>query len=406
MKPLSLSQGALFALKRLESHGYEAYVVGGCVRDSLLGRIPNDWDLTTNATPEETATVFADCTTVGFGKKHGTMMVVYRNEPLEITTYRLDGRYQDHRHPSSVTFSKRLSDDLSRRDFTINAMAYHPDRGLVDLFGGQEDLKRQLVRCVGVPNARFEEDGLRILRAVRFASVLGFSLESETSRAVSSRSELLAEIAGERIREEWNKLLLGIRPVEILQSHASVLPYVVPGTAFDWSKLKSSFSSAPVDLPTRFAIFLSCGENGSAVSSSKAREILDYLRYDGKTKQEILSVIQLAKSEFVPSESSVRRLLVTHSPDTLRRSWTTKRCLELTCPAEAERILETVLARNDCTSLSNLAVSGSDLLAIGIPAGKQLGSILAMLLDEVIEGNLPNSKAALLDRAKKMLDSP
>ena len=254
MKPISLSRGAKFAIARLESRGYEAYAVGGCVRDSLLGQAPHDWDLTTNATPDETAAAFADCRVVETGKKHGTVTVLDRGEPLEITTYRRDGAYADNRHPVSVTFSKTLSDDLSRRDFTVNAMAYHPSRGLVDLFGGKEDLQNGVIRCVGNAETRFHEDGLRILRAIRFASVLDFSLEAETARAIHICVFLLDNIARERIREEWTKLLLGKAADRILRDYPDVIseifPEVVP------SPLDIHICDAPADPVIRLTLFL------------------------------------------------------------------------------------------------------------------------------------------------------
>ena len=209
MEKIVPSDGAEFAMRRLREHGFEAYAVGGCVRDSLLGRVPNDWDLTTNARPDQTASCFCDCRIIDTGMKHGTVAVLYEGELLVITTYRLDGAYLDNRHPADVTFSSQLRDDLSRRDFTVNAMAYHPDEGVVDCFDGQADLQARVIRCVGEARTRFEEDGLRILRAIRFASVLGFDVEEKTAMAVHGCRHLLSNIANERIREEFCKLICG-----------------------------------------------------------------------------------------------------------------------------------------------------------------------------------------------------
>ena len=216
------------AIARLEQHGFEAYAVGGCVRDSLLGKQPNDWDITTSARPSQTAACFSDFRTVETGIEHGTLTVLVNGTPLEITTYRNDGEYLDNRHPKQVTFSHRIEDDLCRRDFTVNAMAYHPVRGLVDLFDGRADLTRRRIVCVGDATTRFHEDGLRILRAIRFASVLDFSIEEETARAIHACRSLLSNIAAERIREEFCKLLCGVGAVRILREYADVIGVFLP----------------------------------------------------------------------------------------------------------------------------------------------------------------------------------
>lgn len=394
MKPISLSRGAKFAIERLESRGYEAYAVGGCVRDSLLGQVPHDWDLTTNATPDETAAAFADCRVIETGKKHGTVTVLYRGEPLEITTYRLDGAYADNRHPASVTFSKTISDDLCRRDFTVNAMAYHPTRGLVDLFGGKDDLQNGMIRCVGDATTRFHEDGLRILRAVRFASVLDFSLESETARAIHACVSLLGNIARERIREEWTKLLLGKAADRILRDYPNVIleifPEVVP------SPLNISLSDAPADAATRLTLFLYGWTTDVGADAALLR-----LRYDNATREEVGTLLRLIEIPIEPTEAAVRRLLTELSPETLDRLLCVKRCVGIPAPAEIATIAQTILSRGDCLSLRALAVNGNDLMKLGFPAGKPIGEILNRLLDGVIDGTLPNKKAALLNAAKK-----
>ena len=225
---IELPQTVQKAIDRLEAMGYEAYAVGGCVRDSILGRTPNDWDITTSARPEQTAAVFCDARTVETGVQHGTLTVILDGMPLEITTYRRDGAYADNRHPEQVTFSGCIEDDLCRRDFTVNAMAYHPKRGLVDLYGGQEDLARGVIACVGDAETRFHEDGLRILRAIRFASVLDFSVEAATADAVHVCCGLLQNIAAERIREELCKLICGKGAVRILREYADVIAQPMP----------------------------------------------------------------------------------------------------------------------------------------------------------------------------------
>ena len=392
MEPIFLSRGAKFAIERLESRGYEAYAVGGCVRDSLLGTAPHDCDLTTRATPNQTAAAFADCRIIETGMKHGTVTVLYKGEAIEITTYRLDGDYPDNRHPASVTFSESLADDLARRDFTVNAMAYHPVRGLVDLFGGKDDLRRGVIRCVGDAVTRFHEDGLRILRAVRFASVLDFSLENETSRAVHACVSLLDNIARERIREEWNKLLLGTAADRILREYTDVVSQIFPNVAPP--PLVIRIADAPTDLITRLTLFFYA--YGLDADAAMRR-----LRYNNASREEVVSLLRFAEAPVEPTEASVRRLLASLSPEVFRRLTDVKRGIGFPVSETVSVIAETILSRGDCLSLRTLAVDGKDLMEIGIPEGKPLGDVLNRLLDSVMNGDLPNEKAALLSAAKK-----
>lgn len=216
------------AINLLQSAGFEAYAVGGCVRDSLLGKTPNDWDITTSAKPENMKSVFADFHCIDTGIKHGTVTVVIDGEPLEITTFRLDGEYEDNRHPKSVTFTSNLGADLGRRDFTVNAMAYSKMTGTVDLFGGQNDLKNKIIRCVGDPDRRFNEDALRILRALRFASALDFEIEEKTAQSLLKNCALLGNISEERIAKELLKLVCGKGAKRILTGFAPVLFEILP----------------------------------------------------------------------------------------------------------------------------------------------------------------------------------
>lgn len=393
MKPISLSPGANFAIRRLESLGYECYAVGGCVRDSLLGKSPNDWDLTTNATPDEMKAAFADCRVIETGAKHGTITVLYQKEPLEITTFRKDGAYADNRHPTAVTFSKTVEDDLSRRDFTVNAMAYHPEKGLIDLFDGQKDLADGLIRCVGDAETRFHEDGLRILRAVRFASALGFVLEETTARAARNCAFLLDGIAKERVRVEWSKLLLGKTPAAILQSYPEIVARFLPEILPIQQRTLDFLENAPLDLPLRLSLLFDSAEN--------AKSALLRLRYDNDTQEKTVSLIKLQKTPLDSTEVGLRRLLRHYPAETVARYLTILECKgEGTRAAKEE--LQAILSRGDCVSLSMLAVSGNDLIALGIPAGKRVGAVLEALLDRVIDGDLPNEKAALLEAAKSL----
>ena len=394
MKPISLSPGAAFAIDRLENLGFECYAVGGCVRDSLLGQSPNDWDLTTSATPPEMIAAFADCRVIETGAKHGTITVLYKKEPLEITTFRQDGDYADNRHPTSVTFSKTVNDDLSRRDFTVNAMAYHPEKGLIDLFGGQEDLRAGVIRCVGNAETRFHEDGLRILRAVRFASALGFDLEENTSHAVRNCAFLLDGIAKERIREEWNKLLLGKTPAVILHDYPEVVARFLPEILPLAPQTLDFLAVPPLDLSLRLSLLFK--------SAKDARGALDRLRYDRDTQEKTVALCELQEKPLDLTEVGLRRLLRDHPAETVARLLAVSECKGKETH-EAKELLQTILLRGDCISLSALAVGGNDLIALGIPAGKQVGALLDDLLDRVIDGSLPNEKAALLTAAKTLM---
>lgn len=431
------SAGAEFAMKRLQAHGFQAYAVGGCVRDSLLGRKPNDWDLTTNALPHETAACFADHRIIETGMKHGTIAILHEGELLEITTYRLDGDYEDNRHPISVTFSKELRDDLSRRDFTVNAMAYHPNHGVVDCFDGQNDLNNGIIRCVGDPKTRFEEDGLRILRAIRFASVLGFSLEEKTAHAVHACKALLKNIASERIREEFCKLLCGKRAVPILREFADVVAVFLPELSrsfgFDqkskyhcydvWEHtLHALEENADGDLTVRLGIlFHDVGkpdvftedEKGGHFPGHAERSIvltdaaLKRLRFDNATRELILKLVKYHDIPLIPEEKHVKRAILRFGEAGLSALLEIQRCDRLAhhpnyidlpdYHSQIPKIVEKIIAENACLSLKSLAIKGDDLIALGFKPGKEIGEQLQILLDAVIDGAFPNDKNALLE---------
>ena len=427
-------------LRRLEERGYEAYAVGGCVRDAILGRAPNDWDVTTSALPEQTAACFADCRVVETGIKHGTLTVILEGMPLEITTFRSDGEYLDHRHPLSVTFATRVEEDLSRRDFTVNAMAYHPERGLVDLFGGREDLAAGRIACVGEPERRFDEDGLRILRALRFASVLGFSLEPSTAQAIHKMHGLLRHIAPERIREELGKLICGKGAAEILGEYADVVAGILPElgacVGFDqrtkyhcydvYEHTLHALAWAAGDLITRWAILLHdvgkplCfteDERGghfyghAEKSAHLAREVMGRLRFDNVTAAAVVRLVELHQRQLSSDEPSVKRLMQKLSDEDLLRLLEVQRCDRLACASpynqpdpvleEIPHVLKQIRERGECISLKTLQVNGQDLISLGVPAGKTLGELLSFLLDLVVDGKLPNERDALLQAAKQ-----
>lgn len=437
---MQIPKEAELALHILESRGHESFVVGGCVRDSLLGRSPNDWDVTTSALPDEVMDCFRGFRIIETGIQHGTLTVIIEGSPIEITTFRNDGIYLDHRHPVGVTFSKTVEEDLARRDFTVNAMAYHPAKGLVDLYGGQKDLNARCIRCVGDPVTRFREDGLRILRALRFASVLGFSLDESTEAAVRSEKELLQFIAPERIREELCKLLCGVNATDVIRQYADVigqfLPELLTCVGFEqntkyhcydvFEHTLSALSYAPPILNVRLAVLLHdigkplCyteDENGGhfkghgPVGTAMTEQILRRLRFDNRTVEIVSRLVEHHDRITPAEEKAVKRLMQKMSDQEILWLLEVQRCDRLAHakgfdepPAsltEIPRIIEQIRASDACLSLKTLAVRGDDLIRLGIPEGKAIGDTLAYLLDAVIEGTLPNERDALLSAIQK-----
>ena len=431
------------ALSVLEACGYEAYTVGGCVRDSLLGRIPNDWDITTNATPEQMKACFADFRVIETGIQHGTLTVIVEGMQLEITTYRNDGEYLDNRHPVQVTFSKHIEDDLSRRDFTVNAMAYHPQKGFVDLFGGHTDLQACVIRCVGDANTRFHEDGLRILRAIRFASVLDFDIAEDTAKAVHVCKHLLSGIAAERIREEFCKLICGPRATRILREYIDVVAVFLPeldrcvgfeqNTKYHcYDVFEHTLHALELcendDLITRLGVLLhDIGKplcytedelgghfKGHAPAGVElTREILSRLRFDNETIRRMELLVEWHDIPLSAEKKRVKRLMQRIKDEDILRLLEIKRCDRLAHAEDFQElapdlafipsVIEAIRAEDACLSLKTLAIDGSDLMALGVPEGKKIGEMLHLLLDDVIEERLPNQKEALLQAAKERM---
>lgn len=431
------------AINLLQSAGFEAYAVGGCVRDSLLGKTPNDWDITTSAKPEDMKSVFADFHCIDTGIKHGTVTVVIDGEPLEITTFRLDGEYEDNRHPKSVTFTSNLGADLGRRDFTVNAMAYSKMTGTVDLFGGQNDLKNGIIRCVGDPNRRFNEDALRILRALRFASALDFEIEEKTAQSLLKNRALLGNISEERIAKELLKLVCGKGAKRILTDFAPVLFEILPELqpmyknshdnphhCYDiYEHTLIAVESIDPEPTLRFAMLLhDCGkpavkkfdENGVAhfyghqrISAEISAQILARLKVSNKFRDEILFLVSnhdrwelYENTEKMPRYLSkfgldgVLNLLKVMRADVLAQSPEYRYRLDQI--ADAEEIAKNLAAQKPCLSLSELQINGRTLMDIGIPQGRKLGAVLAQLLDEVIDGVTKNTQEALTTRAREI----
>lgn len=431
------------AINLLQSAGFEAYAVGGCVRDSLLGKTPNDWDITTSAKPEDMKSVFINFHCIDTGIKHGTVTVVIDGEPLEITTFRLDGEYEDNRHPKSVTFTSDLGADLGRRDFTVNAMAYSKMTGTVDLFGGQNDLKNKIIRCVGDPDRRFNEDALRILRALRFASALDFEIEEKTAQSLLKNRALLGNISEERIAKELLKLICGKGAKRILTDFAPVLFEILPELqpmyknshdnphhCYDiYEHTLIAVESIDPEPTLRFAMLLhDCGkpavkkfdENGVAhfyghqrISAEISAQILARLKVSNKFRDEILFLVSnhdrwelYENTEKMPRYLSkfgldgVLKLLKVMRADVLAQSPEYRYRLDQI--ADAEEIAKNLAAQKPCLSLSELQINGRTLMDIGIPQGRKLGAVLAQLLDEVIDGVTKNTQEALTTRAREI----
>lgn len=439
---IQLPEGAAFVLDRLTRAGYPAYVVGGCVRDALLGIAPKDWDVCTAATPEEMQRVFAGCHVVETGLKHGTLTVVVEHVPYEVTTFRVDGDYTDHRHPDQVRFVADVREDLARRDFTVNAMAYHPDTGLVDAFHGREDLAAGVIRCVGDPGKRFGEDALRILRALRFASVYGFAMEEQTARALHSLKTTLHGVAAERIRVELGKLLCGRGAETILRDCADVIMEVLPALSpmkdFDqrtpyhrydvWEHtIRTVGAVQPVEALRWTMLLHDSGKPACFTLDEKgqghafghgeksveiAREVMADLRVDNATRDRVLTLVARHDMPLSDRPRVLRRCLHDMGEETLRQLIEVQRADErgkgvhpadeIDARAQAlNTALDAVLAANPCVTLRQLAVRGSDLTVAGIPGGKAVGECLRYLLEQVMEDTLPNDRDALLRAASE-----
>lgn len=427
-------------LERLEQAGYEAWCVGGAVRDALLGQEPEDWDVTTGAPPEAVLDLFAP-NALPTGLRHGTV-TVGGGRGVEVTTFRRDGEYLDNRRPDHVEFTRSLTEDLSRRDFTVNAIAVNLRGELADPFGGQEDLARRVLRAVGQPEKRFREDALRILRALRFSARLGFVIEPDTAAAIRRCAPLLENIAPERVRTELTGMLCGEHVLEVLLGYPEalgvVLPEILPCVGFDqhsvyhcydvWEHTARAVAAVKPQPVLRYAMLLhdvgkpetfSMDEEGRGHfyghwrrSVPLAQAALERLRVDNRSKQTILTLVERHDCELPLSERSVRRNLARYGEETLRLLLEVKRADNL-AQAEAYRdrqtlirqwedLLELVLAQGACFSLKQLAVKGGDLTDLGL-RGPAVGRALETLLELVIDEKLPNERGMLLEYVKEKL---
>jgi tRNA nucleotidyltransferase/poly(A) polymerase len=368
----------------LTEAGFEAYIVGGCVRDAILGVEPSDWDICTSAKPADIKKCFAAYKTVDTGIKHGTVTVIIDHEPFEVTTYRIDGLYTDGRHPDSVTFTSEIKDDLSRRDFTINAMAYNRFAGLVDPFGGMADLANRAIKCVGEPKARFDEDALRILRALRFASVLGFEIEKETDMSVRKFSKLVQFVSKERVNVEFSKLLLGDHAKRILTDYRDEMMEAT-GLELPMESMLGKMDTMPKDLPARLALLF----------PANVMSCLKVLKYDNATIRKAVAIDELTAHPLPTDETAVKRMLKKGGPEAVRGAFAVCEAFYVDT-SEATAMLDHILETGECYSLEQLAVSGEDLMDAGVAEGPQLGAKLNELLDAVIDGKVENDVESLM----------
>lgn len=390
---ISLPKPVHAAIDMLETAGYEAYAVGGSIRDALLGLCPNDWDITTSALPAQTEEVFSTFRIIETGLKHGTVTVLIDDMPLEITTYRVDGTYSDFRHPEEVRFTRSLREDLARRDFTINALAYNPKRGLVDEFGGLEDIQNKTIRCVGDPGTRFTEDALRILRALRFSSTLGFTIEPDTAAAIHARRELISHVSEERVEKELVRMLEGQGAEAVLRAFFDVLQVVIPELKTG-AKL-SGWNDTPPDFTVRMTLLLLQGQ--AAKTPEEAERILRRLRFPNKEREPINLLIAYRQVPVPSDPAGIRHLIGALGPDLIWTWLEVRRVLDHSAYRDAAAAIAQELRKKDNVyTVKDLAVTGRDLIASGIPKGPRVGQELNRLVDAVQSGTIENTPEALL----------
>lgn len=438
-----LPEKVTYIIDTLAEQGFEAYAVGGCVRDTMIGRIPMDWDITTSAKPEQVKALFHH--TIDTGIQHGTVTVMIDHEGFEVTTYRIDGEYEDARHPKEVQFTSNLLEDLKRRDFTINAMAYNDKDGLVDAFDGVGDLERGVIRCVGVAVERFTEDALRMLRAVRFAAQLGFTIEDATREAIVSLAPNIAKVSAERIQIEMVKLLTSKHPDKLRTAYETGLTAVFlpefdvmmrtpqnnPHHCYSVGEhtLHALMEIEP-DKVARITMLLhdvakpvcrTTDDDGvdhfyghPKEGSLMAKKILRRLKFDNDTTDRVCRLILCHDDNPPLQERAVRRavcrngvdqypaLFAVKRADTLAQS-TYKREEKLKYLKEYEAVYNQIMAEKQCLSIKELAVTGTDLIAAGMQPGKVIGETLKELLEYVLENPEDNTKEKLMEQVHKIM---
>ncbi len=441
---ITLPEHAKRIVERLEAHGFEAFVVGGCVRDSLLGDEPKDWDVCTNATPPQVLRVFRRQPVIKTGLKHGTVTVIEQRLPVEVTTYRIDGDYSDNRHPETVQFVGNIIDDLARRDFTINAMAYNPARGLIDAYDGLSDLRRGLIRCVREPDERFEEDGLRILRALRFAGRYDFDIEAETAYAIRRNRHLLENISAERIFSELKGILCGKGAAAMLRGFpevfAVIMPEIAPCIGFEqhnpyhlfdvWTHTAFAVQAIAPEPVLRLTMLLhdigkpacfTLDEQGIGhfhghpkKSAEAAAAILSRLKSDNATRRRVLALVEHHDDNLPETRAGMSRLIGRLSIDGVRALFAVKKADNAAQSPyaqdksrgpllEAQCLFEEVLEAHCAFTIGDLDLNGRDLISLGLPPGPAIGRILATLLREVQDGAVANEAEPLAARARRLI---
>lgn len=390
----------LCALDTLTAAGYEAYIVGGCVRDALMGRTPNDWDITTSALPQQTSDAFHEYHTVETGLKYGTLTVIVDEMPLEITTFRVDGVYTDSRRPNEVQYTPELMEDLRRRDFTVNAIAYHPSMGFIDPFDGQSDIQSHTICCVGDPVQRLTEDSLRIARAVRFASTLGFSIEDETASALHALATTVRLSSVERIAVELKKLLCGKNVRYVFSEFSDVLSAMVPHLETSMLNAELLEKVEPTPLLRLSALFTNFAMTPLAAADT-AVNTLKQLRLDNETIYGVQQLILFRDYPIDPSERCLLRILNRLGPKLTADLIHIRSALEREPDHGSVLSALNRLADSGCYRIQDLKISGNDLLALGFTPGPYLGDTLQRLLEAVMDGLCPNERETLIKLAQE-----
>lgn len=444
---ISIPEHVMPIIALLERNGHKAYMVGGCVRDALLKRTPHDWDIATSARPEEVKAALSDIPILDTGIKHGTITAIIDHEPFEITTFRTEGGHSDGRHPDKVTFVRDINEDLSRRDFTINAMAYHPVYGLIDPFDGAGDCKRKRIRCVGEPTDRFQEDALRMMRAVRFAAQLGFSIDESTWDAAKESIYLLGKVSMERVQSEFVKIMQTEEPHIFLDAYRELFDYIVPEFlsmhdceqnnpyhVYDiWRhtmKVLENVEYTSADLVVHLAALFhdiskpQCKAQGTdgydhfhghAEEGTKiVRMILRRLKFDNRITYQVTQLVAWHDKTFSCKKNQVKRWLNELGEEQLCRLFILRRAdilgQDLRLARERlekvdvmEVLMKEILEEHQYFKLSDMAINGSDLIRMGVPKGKRIGQILHSLFELVLMDQCENNRDVLMERAKEFL---
>lgn len=440
---MKLPENILKAINILSGSGFEAFVVGGCVRDMIMGKVPSDYDITTNALPEQTAGCFKDFKVIETGIKHGTVTVVIDGENIEITTYRVDGEYLDNRRPENVKFTRSLEEDLKRRDFTMNAIAYSPEKGIFDPMCGEQDIKRKIIRCVGEPDKRFNEDGLRILRALRFSSQTGFEIDSATAASVRKNKNLIKNLSAERIFVELKKLLCGKNAHNVLRDYVEVIGVFIPEIlkTVDFEQktkyhcynvfehtLKALENSENTEI-IRLSVFLhdigkpaahASDADGTAhfkghamISAEMARDIFARLKSDNETKNIVCGLIAEHSVRVSVEETAIKKYISEKGLDFVKLLMKVKmadnsaKAPEYCNPQELVKMGKLIekIEKSGCPLfISNLALTGGDLVKLGV-SGKRVGEMLETLLELVINDEELNTREFLIKKAKELVEN-